>query len=91
MMLLMNKPLFAICQKCIIFHFTANDPSNSCSMSVRLLKAVFVMVLRGVGVAVLQNYENRSVHNLLKIGFLHHLKNKKAWTLGSFFEKNLPR
>ena len=78
MMLLMTKPLFAICQKLIIFRFTRYDPSNSCSMSVRLLKQVFVMILRGVFIALFQNYGNQSVQNLLKIGFLHHLKNKKA-------------
>ena len=77
MMLLMSKPLFAICQKCIIFRFTPNDSSNSCSMSVRLFKHMFVMIVRGVVIADLQNYGNRSVQNLLKIGFLHHLKNKK--------------
>ena len=78
MMLLMTKPLFAICQKLIIFRFTQYDPSNSCSMSVRLLRQMFVMILRGVDETLLQNFENWSVHNLLKIRFLPNLKNKKA-------------
>ena len=67
MMLLMTKPLFAICQKLIIFRFTQYDPSNSCSMSVRLLKDVFVMILRELIIALFPNYENRLVQKLLKI------------------------
>ena len=78
MMLLMTKPLFAICQKLIIFRFAQYDPSNSCSMSVRLLKEVFVMILRELVIALFPNYENWLVYKLLKMRFLHHLTNKKA-------------
>ena len=83
-MLLISKPLFAICQNCIIFHFTPSEPSNIWSMSVRRLWRVYVMILRGGGVAQFQNYENRLIQNLLKMRFLHHLKIKKAWPLAQW-------
>ena len=64
MPLLINKPLFAICQKRIFFPFTESDPSNFYSMSVRLIREGDVMAGREPVIVDYQNYENWTVQNL---------------------------
>ena len=70
MKLLISKPLFAICQKRIFYHFTAFHPSNFYSMSVRFIKEAAIMADRGVGCILLQIYQYWTVYNLLKMRFV---------------------
>ena len=64
MALLIRKPLFAICQKRIFFHFAVFGDYNFYSMSVRLIGEADAMAVRELVIAVHQNYEKWTVQNL---------------------------
>ena len=66
MVLLISKPLFAICQKPIFGAFAQFHGLNFCSMSTGLDWETRRIVGRGVDYLVSQNYENWTVQNLYK-------------------------